>query len=235
MEELDSELRVSLTPVRPSEEQWLGGSWTKRAATKESTKNYRKKDCWGTCDYPSECRWGKQFGVQTPVKVPVITVLSSPPATPTSEPGAKASMSLDDILLDMPDVSTDSASSTRLETITESTLSSPEESTKKPSMDDLLESAKRRKRRSAGQVPSPLSSNPPSPTSPVSSASGSSTAQHLQKAFDDFDLEFRKSFGRAGEVVATFTNSARNTAALEEEKAEAFVKGLRIIKEKGLF
>jgi hypothetical protein len=25
------------------------------------------KDCWNTCDYPSECRWGKKFGVHTPV------------------------------------------------------------------------------------------------------------------------------------------------------------------------
>ncbi|KAF1941741.1 hypothetical protein EJ02DRAFT_503278 [Clathrospora elynae] len=27
-----------------------------------------KKDCWNTCDYPSECRWGKKFGVHTPVE-----------------------------------------------------------------------------------------------------------------------------------------------------------------------
>jgi hypothetical protein len=27
-----------------------------------------KKDCWNRCDYPSECRWGKQFGVATPVQ-----------------------------------------------------------------------------------------------------------------------------------------------------------------------
>jgi hypothetical protein len=26
------------------------------------------KDCWNHCDYPSECRWGKQFGVDTPVQ-----------------------------------------------------------------------------------------------------------------------------------------------------------------------
>ncbi|KAF1834826.1 hypothetical protein BDW02DRAFT_568650 [Decorospora gaudefroyi] len=27
-----------------------------------------KKDCWNTCDYPSECRWGKKFGIHTPVE-----------------------------------------------------------------------------------------------------------------------------------------------------------------------
>ena len=26
-----------------------------------------KKDCWNTCDYPSECRWGRRFGIHTPV------------------------------------------------------------------------------------------------------------------------------------------------------------------------
>ncbi|KAF2729011.1 hypothetical protein EJ04DRAFT_590013, partial [Polyplosphaeria fusca] len=25
------------------------------------------KDCWNKCDYPSECRWGRQFGVHTPL------------------------------------------------------------------------------------------------------------------------------------------------------------------------
>ncbi|KAI5199449.1 hypothetical protein E4T39_06235 [Aureobasidium subglaciale] len=26
------------------------------------------KDCWNRCDYPSDCRWGKQFGVDTPLQ-----------------------------------------------------------------------------------------------------------------------------------------------------------------------
>jgi len=44
------------------------------------------KDCWNRCDYPSECRWGKQFGVDTPVqasfpsldRVPSIPNLNEP-------------------------------------------------------------------------------------------------------------------------------------------------------------
>jgi hypothetical protein len=27
-----------------------------------------KKDCWNMCDYPSECKWGKKFGIHTPVE-----------------------------------------------------------------------------------------------------------------------------------------------------------------------
>lgn len=26
-----------------------------------------KKDCWNKCDYPSECRWGRRFGVHSPI------------------------------------------------------------------------------------------------------------------------------------------------------------------------
>lgn len=26
------------------------------------------KDCWNTCDYPSECKWGKKFGIHTPIE-----------------------------------------------------------------------------------------------------------------------------------------------------------------------
>jgi hypothetical protein len=39
------------------------------------------KDCWNRCDYPSECRWGKQFGVDTPVQVSFPT-LERVPSTP---------------------------------------------------------------------------------------------------------------------------------------------------------
>jgi hypothetical protein len=87
-------------------------------------------------------------------------------------------------------------------------------------MDDLLDSAKRRKRRSAGPVPSPLASNPPSP---VESEFPASNDQVLQKALDDFDLDIRKSFKEAGVVVS----SVRNSAVLEDEKAEALVAGVK--------
>jgi hypothetical protein len=40
------------------------GRW-RRGASK--IKDGSKKDCWNTCDYPSECRWGTRFGIHTPV------------------------------------------------------------------------------------------------------------------------------------------------------------------------
>jgi hypothetical protein len=42
------------------------------------------KDCWNACDYPSECRWGKRFGVHTPVvtEFPTIEIQPTPPPPP---------------------------------------------------------------------------------------------------------------------------------------------------------
>lgn len=47
-----------------------------------------KKDCWNTCDYPSECRWGKQFGIHTPVapQFPTLEVVAPAPAAASSPP-----------------------------------------------------------------------------------------------------------------------------------------------------
>jgi hypothetical protein len=39
-----------------------------------------KKDCWNTCDYPSECRWGRRFGIHTPLAD------TFPSTTPEPEP-----------------------------------------------------------------------------------------------------------------------------------------------------
>jgi hypothetical protein len=46
----------------------------------ERLQEKQKKDCWNKCDYPSECRWGRQYGVHTPVTVdfPNIWVDSTP-------------------------------------------------------------------------------------------------------------------------------------------------------------
>lgn len=43
----------------------------------------RQQDCWNMCDYPSECRWGKRFGIHTPVETsfPSIEVTSMPSLT----------------------------------------------------------------------------------------------------------------------------------------------------------
>jgi len=48
-----------------------------------------KKDCWNICDYPSECRWGKKFGIHTPT--PNISTffeleICSLPVTPEDAP-----------------------------------------------------------------------------------------------------------------------------------------------------
>ena len=190
----------------PSETAWFGGAWTKKGRGYAQTE-FWKKDCWGTCYYPSECRWGSKYGVQTP------GTPYSPPA-PTRPATSFEDMSLDIVMPDAP----------------------PESSTdldKQPSIDDLLDSVKRRKRRSGGGAPSPLASHPDTSEIIVqATASTPSSASVLQKAFDDFEIDVRKSFGRAGDLVTSWTSSMRSTVAHEEEKAELFVKGLKVSKKK---
>ncbi|KAM0719071.1 hypothetical protein Q7P37_004976 [Cladosporium fusiforme] len=218
-----------------------------------------KKDCWNSCDYPSECRWGKQFGQQqTQQQKQAAVVLPStpippppppppPPASMVNEPAArdldKPSKSFDSLVPSLPST---------IEEVVESDLDPPvvtahsheeshtalQETTKKPTFDDLLASAKRRKRRSASPPPSPLASNPPSPTEEegqagtslsrtVSASSSPAAAHSLQKAFDDFELDVRKSIGRASVLLGGFVNglSLKSVGLEEERKAEAFVKG----------
>jgi hypothetical protein len=46
-----------------------------------------KKDCWNTCDYPSECRWGRRFGIHTPLTAtfPTTETTTPTPPSPTSQ------------------------------------------------------------------------------------------------------------------------------------------------------
>ncbi|TKA45520.1 hypothetical protein B0A54_04059 [Friedmanniomyces endolithicus] len=224
-------------PTVPREGEWLNGTWAKTSVARGTKKpSALRKDCSARCDYPSECRWGKQYGVYTPVS-------STPPPPPSVAPvvpekNEKPKTTFDDILLDASDASQSTAAGHSPKT---ATINS-KETERKPSMTDLLESAKRRKRRSGGQMPSPLGSNPPSPTTaeaPSESTTGDeaeegASAGFLQKAFDDFELELRKSslLERAGGLVSGWASSIRSSAALEEEKAELFVKGLRLSKKK---
>ena len=239
------------------EGSWLSGLWGKKGKGKKDGDGSGAKDCWGTCDYPSECRWGKQYGVATPTLPPPPV-----PEKDTVRPKTK----FEDILLTIPEI--ESVSETESEGDEDVTMQSPplspelpeslEEPTRKPSFDDLLESVKRRKRRSAGavvDVPSPLASHPHSPTTismaqamdlagssgehvedvagppTTASQSGEITVDEaagqtaLQRAFDDFDLDFKKSFERAGAALTRFVSAVRSTAALEEQRAESFCEG----------
>lgn len=48
--------------------RWRHGTLEHVAVQKKGTdKGLKLKDCWNQCSYPSECRWGKEYGVHTPV------------------------------------------------------------------------------------------------------------------------------------------------------------------------
>ncbi|KAI7189113.1 hypothetical protein D0869_05602 [Hortaea werneckii] len=257
-EDSDSDHSVDV-PSASSESEWMKGAWAGSGRRLEALKISRvlpRKHCWNTCDYPSECRWGKQYGVLTPVKA-TDTVPSSQTSdlAPVEEAESQQpKTTFDDILLDSSIIEDSTAQQIERCQPTKQTTGKPEtpggENTRKPSMDDLLESVKRRKRKSLGQTPSPLASHPPSPTSteapevvttettttllPAESAEAS--ANYLQKALDDFELDVRKSLERAGDLVTSWASNLKTTAALEEEKGVASVKGLRVQKKnKGPF
>ncbi|OCK74365.1 hypothetical protein K432DRAFT_409923 [Lepidopterella palustris CBS 459.81] len=54
------------------------------SSSSEDERLKEVKNCWNNCNYPSECRWGKQFGAHTPAKIdaPVISVCPPPPPPP---------------------------------------------------------------------------------------------------------------------------------------------------------
>ncbi|GAB7323004.1 hypothetical protein MBLNU13_g05531t1 [Cladosporium sp. NU13] len=225
---------------------WFSGVWGRKSEiTARDVMALPEKDCWGTCDYPSECRWGKQFGTaqaqaQAQAVVAPVAVSSPPPppaASMVDEPVAKdverrsknaeKLSTLPATIEEMPEV--DEAIEI-LDHIHEDPSTLVQETTKKPTLDDLLESAKRRKRRSAGNIlPSPLASNPPSPTERQreEQAQAAASAHTLQKAFDDFELDLKKSIGRASVLLNGFVSGLKGSGLSEEEKSEAFVKGLR--------
>lgn len=188
--------------IVPSEGQWRNGRWTQKLTPLKPTHDFWKKNCSDKCDYPSECRWGKQYGVHTPVK-PTSVLPSSPP--PAEDPEPLPPTTFDEILLDEEAI-VDPASPDYLEPLSTSQSQSQkgniEGETRRVSMDDLLDSVKRRKRRSSGLLPSPLGANPPDKEEDMSAT------QSLQKALDDFELDMKSGFQGVS------------------KKAEIFVKGL---------
>lgn len=199
MEEgLDSD--ESTSDSEEEEKNWFGSAWIRKSSTAkywEKPKPLRlRKDCWNRCDYPSECRWGKQFGVQTPV-VPQ-TILPSTPVekgdvtplpAPTTEKEKKPATTFEDILIDI----TDPLSVDYLAPLSPTNSHSPEVrrvtegETKMTSPYDLVQSAKRRKRKSSGAmplVPSPLALNPPSPEEEETPKN-----INLTQSLDDLELD----------------------------------------------
>jgi hypothetical protein len=92
--------RPLFAPAVPQEGHWFQGIWTKKPTVAEAAPapaDFWKKDCWNTCDYPSECRWGKQFGAQQsraqscsqPSTSPTTVQPPPPPASMVAEPVAR--------------------------------------------------------------------------------------------------------------------------------------------------
>jgi hypothetical protein len=238
----------------------------RRLGHKQPPPPLKKKECWNRCDYPSECRWGKQFGVDTPK-------VSAPSPTEKQQQQqhhpdnnnnisvvqatlSPAKTSFDEILgllpvappeTDPPPAPSPAPEPDYLEPLSPTRSSAQKEltdgETKIATMDDLLDSVKRRKRRSSGQLPSPLAAHPPSserdgmagslvrmPSADVVSREKSpeelrpvegEVAKKPRRAVDDLEVEFRRRWCQLPGL---------------QEKADAFVKGLMVLKKgKGIF
>ncbi|KAK6439595.1 hypothetical protein LTR95_004205 [Oleoguttula sp. CCFEE 5521] len=165
-----------------------------------------------------ECRWGKQFGVAEGGTQDIGVTVTTP--TAVSEPASPSALfdaSLGGI--------------TAAPEVADITLpDAPPVPERKPSLEGLVSSAQRRKRRSLGAPPSPLASHPPAPehelgpliahavNPPSREADGDITdeltehntsARALQKAFDEFELDVRKGLGKAGEIWSGFLTGSK--------------------------
>ncbi|PSN64360.1 hypothetical protein BS50DRAFT_459653, partial [Corynespora cassiicola Philippines] len=100
------------------------GVW-RRSGRRDSI--YDDEYCWNTCDYPSECRWGKRFGVHTPVAAGFPTS----ERTTLVEPSSPAPTTFEGIL--------------KPEICKESTSTAGKKTEKKDLWDALIASATRRR------------------------------------------------------------------------------------------
>ncbi|GIZ48318.1 hypothetical protein CKM354_001138500 [Cercospora kikuchii] len=255
---------TNASPLIPSEAKWINGTWMQKAAHARTLSGGSKADCWERCDYPSECRWGKQYGVKTPTVVSVSPKTTSQPEVAVNTKKTEPKTSFEDILIELAQSAMGTTSTSVDITDLPIVKEKPEEearSAKEPeyleplsptrtqrqksvtdgettivSMDDLLDSVKRRKRRSSGQLPSPLGANPPSPTGsemtveyiegldPLQRSSSANSVPTVSiverevemqssKAVDDMQVDIKK-----GKVPSL------------QERAEGFVRGLVIKK-----
>lgn len=213
---------------------WLRGGWAEREGQKAVGRwnvGGSVKDCWNQCHYPSECTWSKRFGAQIPtpdatpsaVVVPSTKTKTEETRTTTVlepvEEEKSAKTSFEDILLSIADPTSEdyleplssTANSPSPTNTNTSTILEPD--TSAPSMDDLLQSAKRRKRRSSGQiplVPSPLGANPPSEEHVVRKSVS------LGPLLESLEMEVEREGRRDG-----------NSKGEWKEKADALVRSFR--------
>lgn len=190
---------------------WFGSSKPAAAATTlipEPLKidRHSEKNCWNHCDYPSECRWGKAYGVPTPATAtfPPITAdadvlaqttADSRDALGTLEQQAMAADTIDGVAEANTNVAPPSTTSATTTKIAFTDLAS------------LVQSAKRRKSRSEVQGPSPLSS---SSSSPLSSSSAPPVTSCFTEDMSDLSVP----------VTATSFEEMRLVSYDEESKTD---------------
>lgn len=182
------EISTTASVVSPIAAGFTGhtSSWTVNKPLKPT------QDCWNRCDYPSECRWGKQFGVDTPLQT-TFPLLDCVPSTPN--PNEPASMDITDVeMTDVPaeqpktefkDILT-AEQQAAAEMIDGTDLEVSNTTTPTPALADLASLVSRAQRRhSRSEIPtpvSPLAVNPPQ--SRPTMVTRSSSRESLRRAVE---------------------------------------------------
>ena len=190
-----------------------------------------KKDCWHNCNYPSECRWGRQYGLHTPT--PTNLVFSRQEETKDTKPAiAVPATSFQDIL--------DSEQQSLAKTI-DGVEESP---TSVPALSDLANLVSRAQRRHSRSdpAPSPLVNAVATPVA-LDSISGAgkdkglksmSSSEALRRAVEGLGPEVRKGIGALADMVGGWRSASAPPAARVVEAAETMTENGGLARRKSL-
>ncbi|QIW99780.1 hypothetical protein AMS68_005298 [Peltaster fructicola] len=142
----------------------------------------RSRDCWYYCDFPSECRWGKEIGLQ---KVQSTADLSSE-AGGIKIRGSAQCLTLEDIPDQTLDMDQSAVTGDKIG-ITPFSIAD----VMPPCQDDLDLCEERRKRKSGGQLPSPLA---PCSRTLLDRINALSNEDELKLAWDELEASLREPY-----------------------------------------
>ena len=180
-----------------------------------------KKNCERNCNFPSECRWGRKI---VPPSVPSSASSVSPVKTADGEDitvvMTKSPVEFASILIALEEESAPLVANTE-QSPNETACDDPQ---KENVLHSVVVSAKHRKRKSLSNVSSPLS---PVVVDAEDAVAGEELKSESQSSFakvlDDFEVEMRRSLGRANDLLVGAIDSWRSRSPSPgkgEEKRE---------------
>ncbi|GAB7344422.1 hypothetical protein MBLNU457_2271t1 [Dothideomycetes sp. NU457] len=176
-----------------------------------------KKNCERNCNYPSECRWGRKI---VPPLVPSVASVKTADGEDITVVKTESPLEFASILIALEEESAPLVP-TAEQSPNETACDDPR---KENVLHSVVVSAKHRKRKSLSNVSSPLS---PVVVDAEDADVGGETKSESQSSFakvlDDFEIEMRKSLGRANDLLVGAIGGWRSRSpspVKREEKRE---------------